>query len=390
MSKRAARVKGGSKGLGSSVVMSQADVGRLDKVLTAKQGHLETIQKDQAVLEQRIAAEADQSLLEKVRENGVIVTIAEEQINRQLWTPDQKRAFLDRVRALPKRYGVRLAQPSGMPTVRRMMLNHLEWEAHMGAGIGPLPIAPERDWQMFFATADFASLFAEMQRDFKHEQMDDYLSDIMEEWGTSGQIVVGFDLNRLPVARTSKTFNSSTDDVSVPPDPYDLRMPDDPEFDRLTLAAVCFQWKTDETGATAFTGGVRTPYDTFRSTGPGSPTSRDVMLIVWMLASRQLRMLESTTRKAQAGLPPKAKGKRTLREETVTVVSLRRHVAAQVEEVQHAESGRSLTHRFVVRGHWRNQAYGANRALRRRMYILPYVKGPQDAPFIDREKVYQW
>lgn len=37
-----------------------------------------------------------------------------------------------------------------------------------------------------------------------------------------------------------------------------------------------------------------------------------------------------------------------------------------------------LESRFVVRGHWRNQAYGPDRSLRRRQWISPFWKGPED------------
>jgi hypothetical protein len=36
-----------------------------------------------------------------------------------------------------------------------------------------------------------------------------------------------------------------------------------------------------------------------------------------------------------------------------------------------------LESRFVVRGHWRNQAHGPDRSLRRRQWIQPYYKGPE-------------
>lgn len=37
-----------------------------------------------------------------------------------------------------------------------------------------------------------------------------------------------------------------------------------------------------------------------------------------------------------------------------------------------------LEKRFVVRGHWRNQAYGPESSLRRRQWIQPFFKGPED------------
>ncbi|MET7881388.1 hypothetical protein ABZS52_31190 [Micromonospora profundi] len=41
---------------------------------------------------------------------------------------------------------------------------------------------------------------------------------------------------------------------------------------------------------------------------------------------------------------------------------------------------RSQTSRFWVSGHWRNQAHGPGRSLRRPVYIHPFLRGPDDAP----------
>lgn len=38
-----------------------------------------------------------------------------------------------------------------------------------------------------------------------------------------------------------------------------------------------------------------------------------------------------------------------------------------------------VTQRFAVRGHWRNQVYGQGRLLRRRQWIAPFKKGPENA-----------
>ena len=42
------------------------------------------------------------------------------------------------------------------------------------------------------------------------------------------------------------------------------------------------------------------------------------------------------------------------------------------------KEGWKLAQRFVVRGHWRNQAYGPERSLRRKQWIQPFWKGPED------------
>jgi hypothetical protein len=42
------------------------------------------------------------------------------------------------------------------------------------------------------------------------------------------------------------------------------------------------------------------------------------------------------------------------------------------------DQARELMNRFMVRGHWRNQAHGPKLTLRKRMWIEPYWKGPED------------
>lgn len=53
-------------------------------------------------------------------------------------------------------------------------------------------------------------------------------------------------------------------------------------------------------------------------------------------------------------------------------------------------SGRSYHHRWIVRGHWRQQPYGPEQSLRRPQWIADYIKGPEAAPIKEREKVYIW
>lgn len=54
------------------------------------------------------------------------------------------------------------------------------------------------------------------------------------------------------------------------------------------------------------------------------------------------------------------------------------------------ETGRTYTHRWMVRGHWRQQAYGPGRSQRRTQYVEPYIKGPAGAPLLARDKVWVW
>lgn len=69
----------------------------------------------------------------------------------------------------------------------------------------------------------------------------------------------------------------------------------------------------------------------------------------------------------------------------VTVVDLRR-----IEGVNRGagESTVEWHSRWVVRGHWRWQACGVGRSERRRIWIAPFIKGPEDAPLAVRDHVY--
>jgi len=47
------------------------------------------------------------------------------------------------------------------------------------------------------------------------------------------------------------------------------------------------------------------------------------------------------------------------------------------------------SHRWLVRGHWRQQPYGPQRKLRRMTWIDPFVKGPEDKPFDERTTIWR-
>lgn len=57
-------------------------------------------------------------------------------------------------------------------------------------------------------------------------------------------------------------------------------------------------------------------------------------------------------------------------------VDLREHLAETISGK--ARSGGSPKVQFLVRGHWRNQAHGAQRALRKQIWIQPFWKGDEE------------
>lgn len=60
------------------------------------------------------------------------------------------------------------------------------------------------------------------------------------------------------------------------------------------------------------------------------------------------------------------------------VVKLSKEMREALKSARGGGDSRSLIHRFIVRGHWRNQPHGPNRSLRRRQWVEPFWKGPDN------------
>lgn len=73
---------------------------------------------------------------------------------------------------------------------------------------------------------------------------------------------------------------------------------------------------------------------------------------------------------------------------TVRIIDLRTIEHLPTEEP--GESGRVYTHRWLVRGHWRQQAVGVGRADRRLTWVPSYIKGPEGAPLLHQDHVHVW
>jgi hypothetical protein len=69
---------------------------------------------------------------------------------------------------------------------------------------------------------------------------------------------------------------------------------------------------------------------------------------------------------------------------TVNVVDLPRHRSSSSPKGSAVE----WTHRWYVNGHWRNQWYPASETHRQR-WVRGHVKGPDDAPFIPKQRVFR-
>lgn len=92
--------------------------------------------------------------------------------------------------------------------------------------------------------------------------------------------------------------------------------------------------------------------------------------------------------------PDRAEGRALRRasmpDDGVTLVSLRRQYTPQDRDADAGGDGRRYRHRWIVSGHWRNQAHGPARSLRRQTWVPAHVKGPDGAPLMATEKVNVW
>lgn len=76
---------------------------------------------------------------------------------------------------------------------------------------------------------------------------------------------------------------------------------------------------------------------------------------------------------------------------TVSIIELRRIAGADCPgEERDSASRRGYDKRFFVRGHWRNQAVGPGRKMRKPLWINTFVKGPEGAPLANTTRVYAW
>lgn len=117
--------------------------------------------------------------------------------------------------------------------------------------------------------------------------------------------------------------------------------------------------------------------------------------VVAALAAAWLLMQQPTLVERRSERPDKATARAYGRlgqpSPDVTVVDLRRAYALDAREEDGTQlDGRRYRHRWVVQGHWRDQPYGPERAMRRKTWIPAHIKGPDGAPMLATERVNVW
>ena len=121
--------------------------------------------------------------------------------------------------------------------------------------------------------------------------------------------------------------------------------------------------------------------DHSRSAGRQEQAER-ALVVTWLLMGQTLVREEETP-------PSKASAKHLRRLDPALLTSVRyvqlRH-RGNGAKGDRGEGGRSYQHRWIVRGHWKNQWY-PSRQSHRPIWIDSHVKGPDGAPILDPDKL---
>lgn len=109
--------------------------------------------------------------------------------------------------------------------------------------------------------------------------------------------------------------------------------------------------------------------------------------VLWRLGNQVVRTAERAPKAAR-----KDARRHGVEADHVTVIRLRKTESLAYDPTPTTDDwdgeGRHYSVQFVVRGHWRNQWY-KSLGEHRQIWISPYVKGPEDAPFQPSKRVYE-
>jgi hypothetical protein len=110
----------------------------------------------------------------------------------------------------------------------------------------------------------------------------------------------------------------------------------------------------------------------------------ELLRAAWSLFNEPVET-EVTATTVQAGTVVVGKRRKAVEQE-VSVIDIRQQRIVRTGPVADSDPI-ERDHRWAVRGHWRNQPFGPGRAQRRRIWIEPYIAGPEDKPLKARPVV---
>jgi hypothetical protein len=101
-----------------------------------------------------------------------------------------------------------------------------------------------------------------------------------------------------------------------------------------------------------------------------------------IISEQRVRPIEPTARKHRKKLTNRGE---------VRMLHLRQHVRPTGASAAGSAAERHFeySHRFIVRGFWRNQRCGVGGKERKRIWVDSYVKGPADKPLVVGKRVYK-
>lgn len=266
---------------------------------------------------------------------------------------------------------------------------------------------PVESVEMYFGTPDFADLFQEMLEDLGPDDKSLLTRDIVRAKGDHGTMLFAFDDRHVPslaVEYLHGTYNSEDTNVVIryTPlawgllgwhyDPYaqNAQSPTGFGLVKFTSMHMKRRFHDEFSDLDDLSTNPDDPHDLYPGT-EGSSATIQLCLMAWIMLNSGPRPLVNVSKQpALEGLPPAVKKTypKHYKHETVHVINLHAPMRKQMRDV--TEARRVLQHRFVVRGHWRKQKVGTGRLETKLTYIAPYVKGPDGAPFVAREKVFKW
>lgn len=134
------------------------------------------------------------------------------------------------------------------------------------------------------------------------------------------------------------------------------------------------------------------PIDAFRAKvegwepHPTTNTARILHAFFLMLNQTITVTSQRPAHPAVAAIAKKAKIPKA--QQKVTVVELRRREVVRDPDADGGARAVEWSHRWLVRGFWRWQTHGPAMSRKKRIWIAPYLKGPEDKPLLVREHVY--
>lgn len=121
----------------------------------------------------------------------------------------------------------------------------------------------------------------------------------------------------------------------------------------------------------------------------GKGTGDDEFFAQWLPAFWHIMQTPITAKGREIPDRPLRKSlkRMNLVDQLVTFITLRR--SSKPRDPDAEATTVDWSHRWLVKGHWRNQWYPSLKA-NRQVWVHGYVKGPEDKPLLVREKIYQF